>query len=534
MSENLLKVEGADTVTFQEVETLEDFEDKMDEEVTTTSNQGVIQEKEQGSSYYYHNPKHNNSLIDKKQNWDLLANNLLEISKRKEEEDVGKFVSSLEIKLEHYCQGSYSSQANEEIDSIFDEFRNQLFDLRALIQKYHLENKPFCKQLYAVACRYFQLEKIPAQLRGMSRPSLLKYAALFEGKIDWVKQKSQRSATFTDLFKSTFSFNWLLSRPEVDPSRLERRDALVPYDVQRDIKTSSFTILQKRKVFPLIGKGRSKIVKAAIYIPKETDKEPEISVESIIHEGSKASKEVNSLILFSGAPSHVKAHVWYTYKKKDGTVCTCIILERYEGNLWKIKGQLGLKDQIQVALDACTGIYFMHTHGYAHCDIKPDNILFRQVGGKYRAYICDYDCIETFDHLRKNPYNQFWYGTPLYTAPEVWTEGRQDITACECYALGLSLLFMSGLFDSEGKQLQALITEHQNALMQGRNRELISKIQHLQVSFFEKVIQRIRDENDTSLKEYLHVLVAMIQPDPKNRPKLEVVLRKLAELRDHK
>lgn len=62
----------------------------------------------------------------------------------------------------------------------------------------------------------------------------------------------------------------------------------------------------------------------------------------------------------------------------------------------------------------CQGVDALHTTaGYAHLDLKPDNIL---IGDDYRLKVCDFGSLQPVSKELSTR-----YGTPGYQAPEIFT-----------------------------------------------------------------------------------------------------------------
>ena len=75
-------------------------------------------------------------------------------------------------------------------------------------------------------------------------------------------------------------------------------------------------------------------------------------------------------------------------------------------------------------------LQYMHRLGYAHCDLKPTNIMLREAPDPYRVpqpVLIDFGCTERFDRPIKTP-----CVTPSYSPPEVLLAvQRSDISSSE-------------------------------------------------------------------------------------------------------
>lgn len=87
---------------------------------------------------------------------------------------------------------------------------------------------------------------------------------------------------------------------------------------------------------------------------------------------------------------------------------------------------------------ACTRAHthgrYLHEHDVIHADLKPDNILRLPDGG---AVITDFGVARVLHSTSHRTVGSF--GTPAYTAPEVWGEGRYEGTLADIWSLGVTL-----------------------------------------------------------------------------------------------
>ncbi|KAL8123116.1 mitogen-activated protein kinase kinase kinase 20-like [Apium graveolens] len=108
--------------------------------------------------------------------------------------------------------------------------------------------------------------------------------------------------------------------------------------------------------------------------------------------------------------------------------------------------------------DLVRGIYWIHSKGYVHCDLKPDNVMM--VGncgsrGKFRAKIGDLGLAKRgMRSNKKRKLDPYFRGTAMYLSPEAAAEGMQecpcDIWAaegmqecpCDIWALGCIVIEM--------------------------------------------------------------------------------------------
>ncbi|KAL8099105.1 mitogen-activated protein kinase kinase kinase 20-like [Apium graveolens] len=116
------------------------------------------------------------------------------------------------------------------------------------------------------------------------------------------------------------------------------------------------------------------------------------------------------------------------------------------GTLANVVGDGGLDefDVKRYTRDLVRGIYHIHSNGYVHCDLKPDNVLLvGNCGGEYRAKICDLGLAKRVMRRsdKKRKLDPYFRGTPLYLSPEVLAGGVQE-PASDIWALGCIVIEM--------------------------------------------------------------------------------------------
>ena len=126
-----------------------------------------------------------------------------------------------------------------------------------------------------------------------------------------------------------------------------------------------------------------------------------------------------------------------------GYVSRCLKLEIAEReDLWHIAfpGPLTIVDVQGYARQMVAGVKHIHSHGIAHLDIKPNNMLVDAHGTLK---------ISDFGLARRVPIGNFSGGTAGYAAPELTNyadlglTGDVDGLAIDVWALGVTILFLS-------------------------------------------------------------------------------------------
>ncbi|KAK1358134.1 Mitogen-activated protein kinase kinase kinase yoda [Heracleum sosnowskyi] len=94
--------------------------------------------------------------------------------------------------------------------------------------------------------------------------------------------------------------------------------------------------------------------------------------------------------------------------------------------------------------DLVRGIYWIHSKGYVHCDLKPDNVMM--VGncgsGEFRAKIGDLGLAKRgMRSNKKRKLDPYFRGTAMYLSPEAAASGVQECP-CDIWALGCIVIEM--------------------------------------------------------------------------------------------
>lgn len=88
----------------------------------------------------------------------------------------------------------------------------------------------------------------------------------------------------------------------------------------------------------------------------------------------------------------------------------------------------------------CAGLKHIHDAGFAHRDMKPENLLFDK---NFNLKICDFGAAKRFldQHGRKRGM-QAIIGTGTYIAPEVWKQERPYTEKVDIFAAGVILFIL--------------------------------------------------------------------------------------------
>ena len=103
------------------------------------------------------------------------------------------------------------------------------------------------------------------------------------------------------------------------------------------------------------------------------------------------------------------------------------------------RGPMAPHDVARVALDLAEALHVVHTAGVIHRDIKPPNVLLREmVGRPFQAMLADFGIAYLMDSARLTTPGMA-VGTAAYFSPEQ-ARGAQPSPASDIYALGLVLI----------------------------------------------------------------------------------------------
>ncbi|KAJ4842358.1 hypothetical protein Tsubulata_027656 [Turnera subulata] len=207
---------------------------------------------------------------------------------------------------------------------------------------------------------------------------------------------------------------------------------------------------------PLIGRGgfgsvylanlKNPRSRNSCYPPVMAVKSAEVSVSSSLQK----EKEVFDNLI--GCPQIVKCFGEEVTDNEDGEMVYNVLLEYAGGGtlagLIKNSNGAGLPelDVKRYTKSILEGIDYIHTRGFVHCDLKPDNILLvadakRGLEGQFVAKIGDFGLAKKAENGKRRKVDPYLRGTALYMAPEVVVDHVQE-PPCDIWALGCIVLEM--------------------------------------------------------------------------------------------
>lgn len=172
---------------------------------------------------------------------------------------------------------------------------------------------------------------------------------------------------------------------------------------------------------------------------KETDEECAIKVSRVNGIYSWKST-VEKVILYDKVSKHENIVTLYNAWIEDDALYVQMELCK-KSLLHVILENVRIKEQHawNVMIDMLQALEFIHSQGYVHLDVKPENILL-SFDDRYK--LADFDLIHDFkisaDHIRA--------GDDKYRAPEVNEDAFQPDPKNDIFSLGMTLLEMAGDF----------------------------------------------------------------------------------------
>ncbi|XP_009802290.1 mitogen-activated protein kinase kinase kinase 20-like [Nicotiana sylvestris] len=168
-------------------------------------------------------------------------------------------------------------------------------------------------------------------------------------------------------------------------------------------------------------------------------KSAEVSISGSIQ------KEREVLNNIKGCPYIIRCYGDETTTDENGMMVYNLLLEYGSGGTLaeRIK-KLGNKGLPEFEVRSYTrsmlrGLNYIHTIGYVHCDMKPDNILLvlnsSKGSNEFRAKIGDFGLAKRENQSKKRRLETYWRGTPMYLSPEAVADSVQE-SAADIWALG--------------------------------------------------------------------------------------------------
>ncbi|EAX86163.1 AGC family protein kinase [Trichomonas vaginalis G3] len=186
-------------------------------------------------------------------------------------------------------------------------------------------------------------------------------------------------------------------------------------------------------------------------------------------------------------PNIVRVYDAFTYEKY-----LFLILEYCSGgsllSLINSHKKISVSQMLKYSRDIIQALDYMHGLGFAHCDIKPSNVLIDEFG---RAKLCDFG-LTIFTNQGKKQNNRIC-GSVNYMAPEMALNREYDPIKCDIWSLGVTLYhFATGKVPYNGNHLKYISAELKF------DREDFKHVPEQMAFIIEKCLRLNQDERYTS------------------------------------
>ena len=112
-----------------------------------------------------------------------------------------------------------------------------------------------------------------------------------------------------------------------------------------------------------------------------------------------------------------------------------------KGDLVQYISKEGFKDEEEkrrIEYEILEGLEYLHRHGIAHCDLKPDNILLTE---EMTPKICDFGLSKDIHEDNEGIMD----GALQYSAPELFEDGEVDYMKADVFAIGITFYVITEL-----------------------------------------------------------------------------------------
>ncbi len=170
------------------------------------------------------------------------------------------------------------------------------------------------------------------------------------------------------------------------------------------------------------------------------------------------------------------------------------------------------KEAAEILKQLFTALAYIHKQGIVHCDLKPDNFLFKDPSETSQIKIIDFGMAK---HVTANEYYHRQCGTFYYKAPEVLFESGYN-TPADIWSMGVimyAVLYGTLPFRSHNRDPRAKVREVERLIAKGFD----PKLKEGEGPWF---------DSRNNVSEHARNLIAqLLQKDPEKRPTAEEVLQ---------
>lgn len=299
---------------------------------------------------------------------------------------------------------------------------------------------------------------------------------------------------------------------------LEEKDSPPGEEIESIEKDSSarFNIMEK------IGKGGVGVV----YRAKDNVLDRMVAIKELNRELAENRDDFNKLIKEARTTARlIHKNIVRVYDIKKIKNNHIIIMEFVEGEdysqIINRQGALPVQEIIEVARDLFEALYYSHSQGIIHKDIKPKNIMKDRSG---EIKIVDFGVAAVGAGTEKHNL-RYIVGSPHYISPEQITRSKQDHRS-DIYSAGATLFHLAtGQVAFAGKNVDEIFRKHVFDPIPSINKlrpEIPKQLAHI----IEKCMQKEKEARYQSAKEVLDQIkkiedTTKTQVNGKNKPRLK-------------
>lgn len=194
------------------------------------------------------------------------------------------------------------------------------------------------------------------------------------------------------------------------------------------------TLDQRYQILKLLGQGGT----AAVYLAKDTQLARKVAIKiPLPHTTPPFAQRFVKEAITLAKMSH--EHIVNIYDASIDQNIHFIVMDYVDGvsidQLLKNKNPLLVRDVLQIILQVCNGLSYMHNQDVIHRDLKPSNILLSKLG---KVKISDFGLARQLASETKLTKAGELLGTMLYLSPEQ-SKGEKATKQSDIYSLGIVL-----------------------------------------------------------------------------------------------
>lgn len=122
------------------------------------------------------------------------------------------------------------------------------------------------------------------------------------------------------------------------------------------------------------------------------------------------------------------------------------------------QGPFAEEEVLEIALQVCDALAYIHRHGLIHRDIKPENLLFAADG---TVKLCDFGLAKSEGVEDLTLREGYTVGSPYYMSPEQISGCRDLDIRSDLYSLGATMYtLLTGKHVFEGKEVRQVFRKH--------------------------------------------------------------------------